>query len=683
MVNRAESIADAERLLNSGVPDDETVAIRVLRSVFQRVSGQKGEAARKTQNDLNQILRNRPDALCAVIRQPPETVHLTTPTEWRPGISILSCCMDRNDLLIEAMRSWVLVKDADEIVVLDWSSTVPVAYSLARAGINDPRIRVVRVEGEARWMASHAWNLAFRTVRFDTVLKIDGDVVVGPDFLERHSLKGNDFLAGNWRTATPGQNHINGLMLIRAKDFLAAEGYDERIVTYGWEDDEFYDRLTAGGMQRFGPQPDSLRHIDHDDLRRANPDAVKSFCAWQETEADSVFWLALNRRISPSRAPWPDGNAMSEFAVVSGDGEELVLRRAHPFAPDIARIGKRKERVQAAIETIRYRNGRKAPNVSEDAVNRLLSSHNLADCLTLFGVTSGEETVWTPPVAILPPKRRLLIDARYGLGNRMRAIASAAVFAKITERELAICWERDHHCDCDFGDLFAGDHPIVADSKLQEYQGKSHHFIDLMDLDGGEDRLGPIDAPADADLHIRSAFTLLYPNRNPSLEDQYLRSLIPSGQVSRLLEGLPEAFDVTAHIRMQGSNTAGTVAADARGERTAAEHDTIDSWRERSHYTAFVERLDALISEGARSIFVASDSPEAYQVLTERYGNKISCLPREVYDRSAEQLIYALADLLLLSRAPIMLGSGWSSFTEIAHRLASGIQRLELSGRDF
>jgi hypothetical protein len=80
---------------------------------------------------------------------------------------------------------------------------------------------------------------------------------------------------------------------------------------------------------------------------------------------------------------------------------------------------------------------------------------------------------------------------------------------------------------------------------------------------------------------------------------------------------------------------------------------------------------------------VAADRPETYDAFTARYGSRVAFLPRSAYGRSAEQLRYAMADAILLSRAPLMLGSTWSSFSELAMRLAPGGIAVEMSGKDF
>ena len=65
------------------------------------------------------------------------------------------------------------------------------------------------------------------------------------------------------------------------------------------------------------------------------------------------------------------------------------------------------------------------------------------------------------------------------------------------------------------------------------------------------------------------------------------------------------------------------------------------------------------------------------------YGARVTWLAREVWDRSAAQMQYALADALLLARVRHLLGSNWSSFSELALRLSVKVRRYECSGIDF
>ena len=79
---------------------------------------------------------------------------------------------------------------------------------------------------------------------------------------------------------------------------------------------------------------------------------------------------------------------------------------------------------------------------------------------------------------------------------------------------------------------------------------------------------------------------------------------------------------------------------------------------QKSRYAHFIKCLDTLIAEGrAERIFLAADTPETYDAFTQTFGDWVAYLKRELYDRSPEQLRYALADALLLGSALLLLGS--------------------------
>lgn len=113
-------------------------------------------------------------------------------------------------------------------------------------------------------------------------------------------------------------------------------------------------------------------------------------------------------------------------------------------------------------------------------------------------------------------------------------------------------------------------------------------------------------------------------------------------------------------------------------------HEQLHYWREKSHYRHFISRMDQIIEEQPEvKFFLATDREQTYQMMRQRYGERILFLPRSQFDRSKDQIIYALADAILLSRCRSLLGSTWSSFTELAMRLSIGYERVEMSGHDF
>ena len=147
-------------------------------------------------------------------------------TERAPGISLVTCCRNRNANLIRALPSWLALPALDEIVIVDWTSDAPVAADLRQAGLDDPRIRIVRVEDEPRWILSYAFNVGFRAARFDRVLKVDADIVLAPDFIARNPLDEGTFVAGNWRRAREGQTFVNGFFYVHHAPLMRIKGFN-------------------------------------------------------------------------------------------------------------------------------------------------------------------------------------------------------------------------------------------------------------------------------------------------------------------------------------------------------------------------------------------------------------------------------------------------------------------------
>jgi hypothetical protein len=205
-----------------------------------------------------------------------------------------------------------------------------------------------------------------------------------------------------------------------------------------------------------------------------------------------------------------------------------------------------------------------------------------------------------------------------------------------------------------------------------------------MTVEEGAAKDALVDGGQDGDIYARSAFVLKSPHSGWERENAFIRSLRPVAAIRALVESVRHPNDISAHVRMEAGPGRDQNSYDRPENWLASDHALIHKWRESSHFSRFTKRIDALIEEGtADTVFVAADLPETYDEFLKRYGDRIAWLPRELYDRSSDQLQYALADALLLGRARLMLGSTWSSFSELATRLAPGALKREMSGKDF
>lgn len=279
----------------------------------------------------------------------------------------------------------------------------------------------------------------------------------------------------------------------------------------------------------------------------------------------------------------------------------------------------------------------------------------------------------------------LFIDVQHGLSNRLRAMASAAVIARASGRELVVVWRPDHHCEARIGDLLDYDGLVIEDGDINALRDGSAEIFNYMEIEDGSRHLAPINPLETAgDIYVRSAYSLVSPLLVDRDEVQFLRRLRPCDAVLDLVNRVPHPSDIAVHVRMATGPAFDHLSYESPENWPAERHQELIAWRKKSDVSRFVARLDTLFdSLDVNSVFVAADLPATYAAMIERYGDRVRHLPRDLFDRSARQLQYALADVILLSAAPHFLASHWSSFSDLAQRLARPGRRIEKSGHDF
>jgi hypothetical protein len=282
---------------------------------------------------------------------------------------------------------------------------------------------------------------------------------------------------------------------------------------------------------------------------------------------------------------------------------------------------------------------------------------------------------------------RLYIDVQHGLCNRLRALASAAVIAEAVGRQLVVIWRPDAHCRARAGDLLRLPWPVIEDGAAEVMRARSVREWNYMEVEPGakfdEPVLAETAAPA-GDVYVRSAYVLVSPHRSGPAEARVLRALRPAEAVLDLVQRVARPSAVAVHVRMATGPGFDHLAHEAPTNWPAARHRELTEWRQASAVDRFIAALDRLVAEGgAETIFAAADLAETYAALAGRYGARLRWLSRDLYDRSTLQLQYALADLILLTAAPLFLASSGSSFSDTAQRLARPGRKMRRSGLDF
>ncbi len=193
-----------------------------------------------------------------------------------------------------------------EHLIVDWSSTVPVRREELAA---DPRIRLLRVEGERRWNLCRAYNFAVAQATGDLVLKLDADAWPTQAFdpfspalrLPADGAHGETGVACAFGSGPEGRK---GQFLMTRGLFEAVGGFHELLVGYGFDDKDLMARL----YQCTGEQPRSLPQewigvIPHSDAERAEQGAGGGALAASQGLA-AMRATRLANRLLVAHCPW-------------------------------------------------------------------------------------------------------------------------------------------------------------------------------------------------------------------------------------------------------------------------------------------------------------------------------------------------------------------------------------------
>jgi hypothetical protein len=234
-------------------------------------------------------------------------------------ISVVCGVMDREHHLRASLPTWLAYPGVGQVVIVDWSSRVPIVPP------DDPRVIVVRVEGQKHWCPAKCHNLGLRLATGDRILRLDADHQLKRGFFNKHPLIARSYFYSVDQTKLDGLDeiHLAGVVYAWRENLLTIGGYNERIVTYGWEDNDLVERMSAWGFASTTINIDTLHHIPHDDESRVANQNI-SHLEGERPKLFSWAWnlgvlhrsVAANREAARNR-PWsPEmGDVMTSFSI--------------------------------------------------------------------------------------------------------------------------------------------------------------------------------------------------------------------------------------------------------------------------------------------------------------------------------------------------------------------------------
>lgn len=636
-------------------------------------------------------------------------------SEVKPGVSLAAVCMGRHETVKKTIPAWLAVEDVNEIIVVDWSSDPPLETAL-RGIPGGERIKIIRVNAEPKWVLSRAYNLAINATSYSHVIRTDCDYHLQTNFVKAHKTliaepseeekrSGKHYFAGNYNLArNENEVHLNGAVFIRRKDFLAIGGYDERIQTYGWDDEDLYNRLGTAGFKKMNISYDHVSHVSHDNTGRAQA-GVKF--AMVEIDLNSILLSKLDNAWSKTHGPG------TKYQSVSGESNKNKLTIEAESRPKaLKELVSDEEYEKAWAEAL----GRRLHDtyfvpwdiISKFATNapkelllrRLMKRLELREKAKRAELDAAGRKDEMVDINQLAVPRILLCHCMHGLGNRLRALGSCMSFAKESNRELVVVWSADSHIEARFFDMYKT--PLVVLEEMpvewpfkdvEKWDSAWTHFKfhNYMEMEGNAAVKGEaiVDLP-NKHMYYKGAYIMEVENTeltNWNKDNAQLRTLEVVDDVKAMLKtiedkGLGSENVMGLHVRNR------TLDKDIKNVDFIKEYGsdatkTMDMWRQKSGVHNFMKLMDGLIKENPGvKFFVATDTFEVIGELKEKYGNeRILSFERTCDDRDGQCVKFALADLIALSRCKRLYGSNWSSFTEVAMRL--GGVKAQLAGEDF
>lgn len=224
-------------------------------------------------------------------------------------ISLVTAVMNRLDRINPFLKSWIDCPEIEEIIIVDWSSNPPIKDTCL--AFNNKKIKVIRVNGESSFVSlCHSFNVGVLNSSTNQILRVDIDYQLKDTklFSILKKKECNVFYTGI------GTN-IKNFCFINKSSFIEVNGYNEKLIDYGYENFDFFERLKKSGyeMKNIDDIYKYIHHMPHDDKLR-----TENF-----TEKDTKISYMQNKVISGNM----DCGIISKYHILQNEFNYIELKR--------------------------------------------------------------------------------------------------------------------------------------------------------------------------------------------------------------------------------------------------------------------------------------------------------------------------------------------------------------------
>ncbi len=534
-----------------------------------------------------------------------------------------------------------------------------------------PNIKIIEVQNQPKWVLSWAFNLAARFTTLPNILKLDCDYVIEPDFITRHSLsKGGIFYTGHWEQARDkNESYLNGCLYLKKVDFVKVHGYNEYLQRYGYDDSDLYERLAKLGLNRQYINNDHIKHIHHETSNVMVNGKVNYGRQSTNTHNDIHF-----NRFLITKLPWTSQLQMGSFTYTTRL-ETIGFTHVSIFSGTMKDHVKIPLNVEAETEKelqnyLQILNGMDKLKVSQSKVPPEASPKNLVDqklgtptqdvsprnnSVKFDAISKDGSVIYCSNSANNKGFNTLYVNVRNGLGNKLRAFASAYTLITYLNKSseynkwkwnLVVIWVPDDHCMAKFTSLF--NHVIPNTTVVDTLPKITSDMIKLTTYNISDEKDKPVSpeislflqqiktAKYPVEAYLESAAVIHFPHNNWKDDCAFLRTIKLSVSVQSLLNKTISEVEsaskttmknlVGVHIRIgQGNQSFDNVSSWSKDKQ-----DEWHKWRNASNIGRFVAAMKKELPN-CKGFYVASDTESVYTQLQSAFPGKIFYLKRNVW----------------------------------------------------